>query len=73
MKTCGRVQTELQVRLTYTTDVVGIATSYGLEGRGVEVQAPVGSRIFSYPRPPDPLWGPPNLLTNGYPGIFRRR
>jgi hypothetical protein len=37
---------------------VGIATGYGFNGRGVEVQVAVGSRIFSSPRRPDRLWGP---------------
>jgi hypothetical protein len=39
---------------------VGIATGYGLDDRGVGVRVPVGSRIFSSPRLPDRLWGPPN-------------
>jgi hypothetical protein len=30
---------------------------------------PVGSRIFSCPRRRDRLWGPPNLLSNGYLGL----
>jgi hypothetical protein len=45
-----------------------MATGYGLDDRGVGVRVPVGSRIFSYPLHPDRLWGPPNLLSNGYPG-----
>jgi hypothetical protein len=49
---------------------VGIATAYGLDDRGVGVRVPVGSRIFSSPRRPDRLWGPPNLLSNGYRGPF---
>jgi hypothetical protein len=49
---------------------VGIATGYGLDDRGVGVQAPVESRIFISPRRPDRLWGPPNLLSNGYQGLF---
>jgi hypothetical protein len=41
---------------------VGLATGYGLDDRGVGVQVPVGSRIFSTPRRQDRLWGPPNFL-----------
>jgi hypothetical protein len=50
---------------------VGKATGYGLDGRGVGVRDPVGSRIFSSPRRPDRLWGPPSLLSNGYQGVKR--
>jgi hypothetical protein len=47
---------------------LSIATDYGLDDREVGVRVPVGSRIFSSPNRPDRLWGPPNLLTNGYRG-----
>jgi hypothetical protein len=50
--------------------VVGIATGYRLDDRGVEVRVSVGSRIFSSPRHLDRFWGPPNLLTNGYQGLY---
>jgi hypothetical protein len=50
--------------------VVGIATGYGLDDQGVRVRVPVGSRIFSSPSRPDRLWGPLNLLSNGYRGLF---
>jgi hypothetical protein len=46
--------------------VVGTATGYGLDERGVGVRVPVGSRICSSPRRQDRLWDPPNLLSNGY-------
>jgi hypothetical protein len=36
--------------------------------RGSEFRVPVGSRIFSSPRRPERLWGPPSLLSNGYRG-----
>jgi hypothetical protein len=50
--------------------VVGIATGYRLDGRGVGVRVPVGLRIFFSPSRPDRLWGPPNLLSNGYRGAL---
>jgi hypothetical protein len=51
---------------------VGIATGYGLDDREVGVRVPVGSRIFSSPHRPHRLWGPLNLLSNGYRGLFFR-
>jgi hypothetical protein len=46
---------------------VGIATGYGLDGPGA---VPGGARFFSSPQCPDQLWGPPNLLLNGYLELF---
>jgi hypothetical protein len=41
------------IALYFSHSVVGIATGYGLDDRGVGVQVAVGSRIFSSPRRPD--------------------
>jgi hypothetical protein len=50
--------------------VVGIVTGCRLDDGGVGVRVPVESRIFFSPRPPDRLWGPPSLLSNGYQELF---
>jgi hypothetical protein len=49
---------------------VDVATGCGLDDRGVGVPVPVGSRIFTSPRRPYRLWGPPSLLSSGYWGSF---
>jgi hypothetical protein len=49
---------------------VSIATGYELDNRGVGVRVQVVSRIFSSPRHPHQLWGPPSFLSNGYWGLF---
>jgi hypothetical protein len=50
--------------------VVGIATGYRLDDLGIGVRVPVRSRIFSPPNRPERLWGPSNLLSNVYRGLF---
>jgi predicted porin len=46
--------------------VVGTATAYGLDDRGVELRVSVGSKIFTSAYRPNRLWGPPNLVYKGY-------
>jgi hypothetical protein len=55
-----------------TDSVVGIAIGFELDDGGAGVRVPLGSSIFSSPRRPDRLWGPPNLLSNGYWGLSPR-
>jgi hypothetical protein len=47
---------------------VGIATGYGLDGRGVVARVPVGARIFYSPRRPDRFWGHPASYPMGTGG-----
>jgi hypothetical protein len=49
---------------------VGIETGYGLDDRGTGIRVPIVSSIFVSPYRPDRLWGPPNLLYNGYRELF---
>jgi hypothetical protein len=53
--------------------VVGIATSSGLDDRGVGIRVPVGSRIFSSPDRPDRSMQPPIQWVPGAlsPGVKR--
>jgi hypothetical protein len=52
--------------------VVGIETGYGLDDRGVGVWVPVGATIVISACRSDQLWGPLNLLSNEYQGLFPR-
>jgi hypothetical protein len=52
--------------------VVGIATCYELDDRGVGVRVPEWQRIFTSPCRPDMLWGPPDFLSNGDRWLFPR-
>jgi hypothetical protein len=58
-------------KLGYST--VGISTDQEQDSRGIGVRFLVGTRFFSSARGPARLWGPPNLLFNGYEGIFSPR
>jgi hypothetical protein len=47
--------------------IIGVAMSYGA-GRADSIPGS-GKIFFSTPQRPDPLWGPPSLLSNGYRGV----
>jgi hypothetical protein len=51
-------------------NIVGIATGYGLDDRGVGVRVPVWSIIISSPRRPDRFRGPPTSYPMGTGGSF---
>jgi hypothetical protein len=51
---------------------VGIAIGYGLDDQGVGVPVPVEERIVTCSCRPYWLLGLPNLLSNGYRGLFSR-
>jgi hypothetical protein len=50
--------------------LVGIATGYGLDDRGVGIRVPVGSRIFTSPCRPDQLGRPTQPLNQWVPGAL---
>jgi hypothetical protein len=67
---CVCVCVHMCVHVVCDGSAAGMVTGYGLDDQEVRVQLPVGSRIFSSPYHPDRLWGPPNLLSNGYRCLF---
>jgi hypothetical protein len=64
------VPTRQDKRAEIVQSVQRLATGWTTEEVGVRV--PVRTRIFSSPPHPDRFWGPPNLLSNGYRGLFFR-
>jgi hypothetical protein len=50
--------------------IVGTATAYGLDDRGVGVRVSVGSRIFSSPSRPDRFWAHPAFYPMGTGSSF---
>jgi hypothetical protein len=58
------------LKMIFPLVTYSIATAYGLDDRGVGVQVPVGSRMFSSQLRPDQLWGPPSFLSNMYRGAL---
>jgi hypothetical protein len=50
--------------------IVGTATGYGPDDLGAGVRVLVGERIFTSPYRADRLWGPSNVLSHRYRGLF---
>jgi hypothetical protein len=71
--TAGRFSVCMFLTTGSWDSAVGIVTGYWLGDQGVRIRVLVGSRMFTSPCYPDRLWGPPNLLYNGYQGLFPRR
>jgi hypothetical protein len=61
---------EIQWRFIIIIIIMSLNSVIGIATGEVRVRVPVGSRIFSSQRRPDQLWGPPSLLSSGYPGHF---
>jgi hypothetical protein len=55
LKTRPLIKISYPLELTSRVSLLGIATGYGLDDRGVGVRVPVRSKIFSSPRRPDRL------------------
>jgi hypothetical protein len=78
MLQAGRSRVRFPMLLDFSIDLilpsrdraVGIMTSYGLNNQEVGVRVPAGSRILSFPRRPDRLWGSHYMLSNGYHGLY---
>jgi hypothetical protein len=51
---------------------LGTAIGYELDERELGVRVQVGSTIFTSRYRPDRLWGPPNLISNGYHVLLHR-
>jgi hypothetical protein len=52
---------------------IGIATDYGLDGRGVGVQVPVGGKIFLLSTSSRPVLGPTQPPIQWVPGALSQR
>jgi hypothetical protein len=50
--------------------IVSIAPDYGLHNRGGRSASPDIDKNFTFAYSPNQLWGPPNLLSNRYQGLF---
>jgi hypothetical protein len=67
---CGKETSHTDV-INYITLEVCFALHIYIS-RGVGVRVPVGSKIFTSLCCCDRPWGAPNLLSNGYRGLFPR-
>jgi hypothetical protein len=55
---------------TGTENVKSEKTNIKTNSRVVGVRVSIRARFFFFSHHPDPFWGPPSLLSNGYGGLF---
>jgi hypothetical protein len=67
---CVREREREREREGSRDSAVGISPGYRLDDWGVGVRIPVEWKIFSSLCRSDRIWGPPNLLLDGYRGRF---
>jgi len=62
--------TSVNVRFSYTCYLTTMSVAYRLQTGQARVQIPVCKGFLSFPKRPDWLWGPANLLFSGYQAFF---
>jgi hypothetical protein len=66
LRLCLHVTT-CRIKQILSIEEAWIAMGYEVEGRGIGVRFQAGKRYFLRP---DQFWDPPDLLSDGYRGLF---